>query len=167
MEQRQRDPDREDRIDNQIVADAYGAEEQTMAWYYYLEDKLRFPFHARCIFSNAVSPLREGEFVDVHRIAPEEVCSTDMLVMIEWHGRTRDRMVGENQFWSSCTASFTARAIPLTNFSNLDGFCVCMGSPEFEYVTEGTSGIIQDTNAPTTTTRSMAAIATGRRSSGR
>ena len=43
MEKRQLDPDREDRIDNQIVVDAYGPEEQAMGWYYYLENKIRFP----------------------------------------------------------------------------------------------------------------------------
>ena len=42
----------------------------------------------RCILSTAVSPLNEGENVEVHRMAPEEACSSDMLVMIEWHDRT-------------------------------------------------------------------------------
>jgi len=38
---------REDRIHMEIIVDAYGPEEQAMGWYYYLEDKLDFPFRAR------------------------------------------------------------------------------------------------------------------------
>jgi hypothetical protein len=35
---------REDRIHNEAIADANGPEEQAMGWYYYLDDKIRFPF---------------------------------------------------------------------------------------------------------------------------
>jgi len=31
---------------------------------------------------------RKGETVEVRRLAPEDACSTDMLVQIRWHGRT-------------------------------------------------------------------------------
>jgi len=34
-----------------------------------------------------VSPLRKGETVEVLRLAPEEACATDMLVLIRWQGR--------------------------------------------------------------------------------
>lgn len=37
---------REHRIEMEIVVDAYGSEERAMGWYYYLEDKLEFPFKA-------------------------------------------------------------------------------------------------------------------------
>src|SRR5271157_2893583 len=52
-------------IRNEAVVDAYGPEEQAMGWYYYLENKLRFPFQAKCIASKVVSPLRKGEIVEV------------------------------------------------------------------------------------------------------
>ena len=55
---------------------------------YYLGDKIRFPFQAKCIASKVVSPLRKGETVEVQRMAPEDTCSADMLVLIRWHGRT-------------------------------------------------------------------------------
>jgi Calcium binding len=42
---------REEQIRNKVVVDAYGPEEQAMGWYYYLENKLRFPFPAKCIAS--------------------------------------------------------------------------------------------------------------------
>jgi len=58
-----------------------------MGWYYYLENKIRFPFRARCIASKITSPLREGEMVEVRRLAPEDSCARDMLVLIRWQGR--------------------------------------------------------------------------------
>jgi len=79
---------REERIDNEVVVDAYGPEERTMSWYYYLEDNIRFPFRAKCIVSKVVSPLRKGETVEVLRLAPEEACTGDMLVLIRWHNRS-------------------------------------------------------------------------------
>jgi len=56
--------------------------------YYYLDDKIRFPFQAKCIAAKVASPLRKGETVEVQRMAPEDACSADMLVLIRWHGRT-------------------------------------------------------------------------------
>ena len=50
--------------------------------------KLRFPFHARCIVFNVASPLKQGEIVEVIRMAPEEVCSGEMMVLIRWQDRT-------------------------------------------------------------------------------
>jgi len=82
-----KDPIREDRIHNQAIVDAYGPEEQAMSWYYYLDDKIRFPFQAKCIASKVVSPLRKGDTVEVRRMAPEDACSADMLVLIRWQGR--------------------------------------------------------------------------------
>jgi hypothetical protein len=55
--------------------------------YYYLDDKIRFPFQAKCIAAQIVSPLRKGETVEVQRMAPEDARSADMLVLIRWHGR--------------------------------------------------------------------------------
>jgi Calcium binding len=55
---------REDRIHNEAIVDAR-PEEQAMGWYYYLESKISFPFQARCVAANAVSPLRKGETTEV------------------------------------------------------------------------------------------------------
>jgi hypothetical protein len=81
------DPVREERIHEEVIVDAYGPEEQAMGWYYYLEDKIRFPFPAKCIASRATSPLRKSESVEVRGMAPEDTCSGDMLVLIRWQGR--------------------------------------------------------------------------------
>jgi Calcium binding len=88
MKKPKKDPVREDRIHNEAIADANGPEEQVMGWYYYLEDKIRFPFQAKCIAAKVVSPLRKGETIEVQRMAPEDACSADMLVLIRWHDRT-------------------------------------------------------------------------------
>jgi hypothetical protein len=87
MKKTKRDPIREDRIQNEAIVDAYGPEEQALGWYYYLENKIRFPFQAKCIRSTAASPLRKDETVEVRRLAPEDSCSSDMLVLIRWQGR--------------------------------------------------------------------------------
>jgi hypothetical protein len=88
MRRLKKDPIREDRIHNQAIVDAYGPEERALGWYYYLENQLRFPFEARCIAARVVSPLSKGETVQVARMAPEDACSADMLVLIRWQGRT-------------------------------------------------------------------------------
>ena len=56
MKKPRRDPIREDRIENEAIVDAR-PEEQAMGWYYYLENKLSFPFQAKCISADVVSPL--------------------------------------------------------------------------------------------------------------
>jgi len=58
-----------------------------MSWYYYLEGKISFPFRAKCLAANAVSPLRKGKAVEVLQVAVEDQCEHDMLVQIRWQGR--------------------------------------------------------------------------------
>jgi Calcium binding len=80
MKRPSRDEEREQRITMEIVVDAYTPEEQAMGWYYSLEDRLRFPFVARCIAERAISPLRVGDQV--------EECQHEMFVLIRWERRT-------------------------------------------------------------------------------
>ena len=54
---------REQRIHQEIVVDAHDAEEQAMGWYYYLEEKLHFPFRGKCLVQRPISPLRKGQEV--------------------------------------------------------------------------------------------------------
>ena len=86
MKRPKRDPAREDRIHNEAIVDAR-PEEQALSWYYYLEGKITFPFRAKCVAANDVSPLRKGESVQVLRMAVEDACEHDMLVRIRWQGR--------------------------------------------------------------------------------
>lgn len=87
MKKPRKDPVREDRIHEEAIVDAYGPEEQAMGWYYYLENKLTFPFSATCTAVKITSPLRKGEEVEVLRMAPENACAKDMLVLVRWQGR--------------------------------------------------------------------------------
>jgi hypothetical protein len=88
MASKRKDQDREDRIANEAVVDAYGSSERGMGWYYYLEEKLQFPFTARCIAARPISSLRVGDEVEVTAMAPETECEHEMFVMIPWerHG---------------------------------------------------------------------------------
>src|SRR5215471_1405849 len=49
--------------------------------------QISFPFQARCVAANAISPLRKGETIEVLRLATENACEHDMLVQIRWQGR--------------------------------------------------------------------------------
>jgi Calcium binding len=60
MKRPSRDEEREQRITMEIVVDAYTPEEQAMGWYYSLEDRLHFPFVARCITQRSISPLQSA-----------------------------------------------------------------------------------------------------------
>ena len=86
MKRPKTDPVREERIYNEAIVDAR-PEEQAMSWYYYLDAKISFPFQARCVATKAVSPLRRGEAIEVLRMATEDACEHDMLVLIRWRDR--------------------------------------------------------------------------------
>ena len=88
MAQVKKDDVREHRIDMEVVVDAYDEQERAMGWYYYLQDKLAFPFQGRCNVEKRSSPLRRGEVVEVIGISPEEDCEHDMLVDVQWQGRS-------------------------------------------------------------------------------
>nr|HET6902515.1 calcium-binding protein [Ktedonobacteraceae bacterium] len=79
-----KDEEREERIHNEIIVDAYDSQEQAMGWYSYLSDTLQFPFSARCIVRRAISPLEKGEEVEVVGMAPDEECQHEMFVLIKW-----------------------------------------------------------------------------------
>jgi Calcium binding len=78
------DKEREQRIEMEIVVDAHDADERAMGWYYYLEDRLQFPFTANCIAKRAISPLRVKDEVEVIDMPDEDECSHEMFVTIRW-----------------------------------------------------------------------------------
>jgi len=87
MSKAKKNADRERRIEMEIIVDANGPEEQAMGWYYYLEEKLQFPFTATCIRERAVSPLHKGDEVEILGMAPEKECQHEMFVMMRWERR--------------------------------------------------------------------------------
>jgi len=84
----EKDEAREYRVAMEAIVDAYGPEEQAMGWYYYLEDKIQFPFEARCIQVRNISPLRKEEQVTVAQMAPEDECMHEIFVEVQWQGHT-------------------------------------------------------------------------------
>lgn len=82
-----KDEEREERIKMEIVVDAYDRHERAIGWYTYLEDTIRCPFEARCIEEREVSPLEEGETVQVVEMSSVEASESEMFVTIEWMDR--------------------------------------------------------------------------------
>ncbi|MBC8180814.1 calcium-binding protein [candidate division KSB1 bacterium] len=88
MVQVNKDPNREHRILMEAIVDAHDPEEQAMGWYYYLDDKITFPFTAHCVEERRISPLKTGEEVTVTGMVYEDDCMHEMFVEIEWQGRS-------------------------------------------------------------------------------
>ena len=84
----ERNEERENRIYDEAIVDAYGSEERSLGWYYYLEERMTFPFKARCIDSRKTSLLKVGEVVEVLEMADEYDCMSDMIVLIRFGDRT-------------------------------------------------------------------------------
>ena len=59
-----------------------------MGWYYYLDEKIEFPFNAKCMLERSISPLRIGETVKVIGMVGEYDCMVEMFVKIEWEDRS-------------------------------------------------------------------------------
>ena len=84
---REKDAAREERIIMEAIVDANGPEEQAMGWYYYLDDKITFPFAAECVAVDKRSPLELGEQVTVKKMAGENYCEHDMYVDVSWRDK--------------------------------------------------------------------------------
>ena len=78
---------REERIETEIIVDAYDEEERALGWYYYLESTLSFPFLTRCTAQRAISPLEIGDEVEVFGLASAEECRYEMFVTMPWGKR--------------------------------------------------------------------------------
>lgn len=105
----------------QAIVDAYGPEEQAMGWYYYLENQLRFRFRAKCMLPNVASTLWKGGVADILHMAPEDTCSTDMLMLIRWQGR--QTAVPLSQLTQINVNKSTAEAIADWHYWVAQGYC--------------------------------------------
>jgi calcium binding protein len=75
-------PDREHRIVEEVIVDAYDSVERAMSWYYYLEGMLLMPFAASCIVKRQSSPLKVGERINIVGMASEDECMSEVLVVV-------------------------------------------------------------------------------------
>jgi hypothetical protein len=79
---------REERIQMEIVVEAYSGNEQALGWYYHLEVTVHFPFLAHSVAERSISPLHVGDEVEIIGLAPEEECRHEMFVQTPWARRT-------------------------------------------------------------------------------
>ena len=87
MTRTERDEERDERIEMEIIVDTYSPEEQAMGWYAYLADTIDFPFEARCLTEREESPLEEGETARVVGMSPTDPTLSQIFVTIEWLDR--------------------------------------------------------------------------------
>ena len=87
MAKAKQDLRREQRIAMEVTVDAYDADERAMGWYSYWEDKLHFPFRDKGIAHRAISPLHQGEEIEVVDMAPANECAREMFVTVHWQNR--------------------------------------------------------------------------------
>ncbi len=84
MTKQETDPIREHRIDYEIVVDAYDAEERAMGWYYYLADKISFPFLAKWKKTNKKTGAITEKEVEVIDMASADDCERSMYVEVAY-----------------------------------------------------------------------------------
>jgi hypothetical protein len=80
------DAEREERIAQEIIVDAYDGVERALSWYSYLDSNLGVPFTAECRVARPISPLKVGQQVEVIGMPPEDECERDVFVTIRWRG---------------------------------------------------------------------------------
>ncbi|WP_414754935.1 calcium-binding protein [Anabaena sp. CCY 9910] len=80
----ERDENRENRIETEIIVDAEDKEERAMGWYYYLDDTLEFPFVGKWKKKSRKNPPIEEKPVEVLGMAPEDECLKDMYVEVAY-----------------------------------------------------------------------------------
>ncbi|MGH7957732.1 MAG: calcium-binding protein [Opitutaceae bacterium] len=86
-----RDDAREERIAMEIIVDCYNESEAWSGWWCYLDDKLAFPFQAKCIRARRGSPLKVDERVTVAGMLDDDEAAdslSEMRVLIAWQGRS-------------------------------------------------------------------------------
>ena len=87
MDSKSKNNEREERIEDEIVVDAYGEYERAASWHVHLEDRLNFPFKAKVIKASQSSPLKENEIVTAVSMADIDDLNPSMRVIIKWKER--------------------------------------------------------------------------------
>ncbi|MBH8561693.1 calcium-binding protein [Nostoc sp. CENA67] len=83
----ERDENRENRIETEIIVDTDNdKEERAMGWYYYLDDTLNVPFMAKLKKKSRKTGTVEEKEVEVLGMAPDDDCLKDMYVDVVYPG---------------------------------------------------------------------------------
>ena len=90
MTNREKDPIRENRIDDEIVVDAYDEEERAMGWDCHLQDQISFPFLATWSKKNKKTGAIAEKNVEVLDMASSEDCESNMYVEVAYVGEDDD-----------------------------------------------------------------------------
>ena len=90
MANRETDPIRENRIDDEIVVDTYDESERAMGWYCYLGDKISFPFLAKWKKTNKKTGAIVEKEVEVLDMASSDDCESSMYVEVAYIGEKDD-----------------------------------------------------------------------------
>ena len=88
MKRPKKNKEREDRLAEEVVVDAYNEEERAMGWYYYAADNITFPFKARCASKRSSSPLKVGETIEAVGMADADDCTQELMVLIKWQSES-------------------------------------------------------------------------------
>ena len=116
------DKAREERIEMEAVVDCYNETERFTGWFCYLEDKLEFPFRARCIARRDISPLKKGEEATVIGMLDEDCDSpSEIFVRIKW--QERELGVPLAQLKGIGVSNETAQAIADWHYWCARGYC--------------------------------------------
>ena len=78
---------REQRMTDDIDVDCDSSDEHTLAWYRYVEGRLSFPFTARIIAVQSVSPLTRREKAGVVAMMHEDDCLAEIFALVDSSGR--------------------------------------------------------------------------------
>jgi hypothetical protein len=81
------DPVREERIEMEIVVDAYNDMERAIGWHCSIDNWVSNTVRCRCHKTRSMSPLKVGDEVDVLEVAPEGDCESEMFVFVQWNDR--------------------------------------------------------------------------------
>lgn len=84
MPQQAQDDDREQRIAMQVYVDVYEEAESGLSWYYYLENRLQFPFKAHWTKKRDQESFTTDDVVEVIGLPHEDDCEREMLVNIRY-----------------------------------------------------------------------------------
>lgn len=88
MKRPDRDEEREERITMEIIVDGYNEHEARAGWHCYLDEKLSFPFKAKCVKARKMSPLKPGDQVTVKGMLDDDEEDGEMMVEIKWRNAT-------------------------------------------------------------------------------